>query len=303
MPDTQPALSSERVDQVLAELRGPVGRYPAQAVADATEHIDQLEERFLTVLAAYADDPAGADVRYGGMAPIFAAYLLAHGRKIAAHRQLLRILTLPGEAPYEILGDLVHEDMPMLLWQTSGGDLTGVLELARNRKADPYCRLACLEVLPFAWADGGITRDEAIASLHDMLAAAKEEPDDGTVVGQVIAVICDLHPGESLALIQEAYYLELVDLSWIDWGSVQVYAERDREDMLAELRRDRLEHLSSTLHESLHWWDAFRDDRSPARASDSPVSMLAQHQTKKQQRRLQRKKQAKKSRKKNRQKR
>ena len=300
MPDIQPALSSERVDQVLAALRGPLGRYPAEAVAEATEHIDQLEEQLLAVLAAYADDVAEADARYGGMAPIYAAYLLAHGRKVAAHRQLLRILTLPGEVPYKILGDPINEDMPMLLWQTSGGDLTGVLELARNREADQHCRLACLEVLSFAWADGGITRDEAIARLHELLAAAKQEPDDSTVVGQVISVLCDFHPGESLALIQEAFDLELADESWIDWENVQDYAERDREDMLAELRQDRLRQLSQTPHDCLHWWDAFQDDRSPVWASDSSFSMLERGRAKKQQQRLQQKKQAKKSRKKNR---
>ena len=301
MSDVQAPLSPERAEEVLAALRGPVGGYPAAAVAEAVEHLDELEPQLLALLAEYADDPVAADEQHGGMAPIFTAYLLAHGRKSSAHPTLLRILSLPGEGPYDVFGDLVTEDMPALLWQTCASDLSGVLELARDREADSYCRAACLDVLSYAWAEGAVSREGAIAVLQEVLTTAKEAPDDGVVVNQAISLLCDLHPGESLDLIREVFALGLVDPFWVAWDEVQVWAERDPEQALQELRRQRLEQLAGTPHEHLHGWAAFREDR--AQQPSHRVVGQPPLRTKDQQRRERnKKKQARKARKKNRKK-
>ena len=254
-------LSPERAAEVLAALRGPIQGYPEAAVAQASAHVAQLEPELLAVLEAYATDVHAAEADYGGMAPIFAAYLLGHARCTAAHPLLLRILALPDEDPDEAFGDLVTEDMPLLLWQTCGGDLSGVIALAGERDAYLYSRTACLAALPYAWAEGALQRAEAVATLQELLASAREPPDDGFFVSQVVSGLCDLHPAESMELLRETFALDLVLTFWMDWDSVLDAAGRALEPTLEELRGEHLAKLSLTPHDHLHWWAAFgRDD-------------------------------------------
>jgi len=254
MSDERERLSPERVAALLAELRGPMHRYPAAAVAEAIEHLDELAPQLLALLTERAEDPLAADGRTGPLDAIVAAFLLAEGRREALHPLLLRILSLPDEGPFDVFGDLVTEDMPELLWRTCGGDLSGVLALARERSADGYCRGACLEVLPFAWAEGALSREEAVGALEDVLTFAKAEEDSDTPVATAVSLLCDFGCDESIELIREVYELDLVDPSCLDWDHAERHLGLERAPHLEDLKARCADLLERDLEERLGPW-------------------------------------------------
>ncbi len=253
-------------------------------------------------LIALLDDLADNPLRYtleGRNGHVYAVSLLSHFRETAAHRAIIRAFTVPREQLEELWGDMITETLPTLLHRTCGGSLDRIRALVVDREVDPFVRGAAIEALTFAVAEGVADRDETVAFLEGLFTGEEAEA-DSFFWSNLVATLCDLHPGDSMELIRRAYADNLVQQDYIAPEDVERSLAMDRAEAMDALRERTRRRMPADLHRYISWFAEFqpKEDRPPA-STDREAARARQADRKKQAERA-RNKAAKKARKKNR---
>ena len=253
-------------------------------------------------LIALLDDLADNPLRYtleGRNGHVYAVSLLSHFRETAAHRAIIRAFTVPREQLEELWGDMITETLPTLLHRTCGGSLDRIRALVVDREVDPFVRGAAIEALTFAVAEGVADRDETVAFLEGLFTGEEAEA-DSFFWSNLVATLCDLHPGDSMELIRRAYADNLVQQDYIAPEDVERSLALDRAEAMDALRERTRRRMPADLHSYISWFAEFqpKEDRPPA-STDREAARARQADRKKQAERA-RNKAAKKARKKNR---
>ena len=253
-------------------------------------------------LIALLDDLADNPLRYtleGRNGHVYAVSLLSHFRETAAHRAIIRAFTVPREQLEELWGDMITETLPTLLHRTCGGSLDRIRALVVNREVDPFVRGAAIEALTFAVAEGVADRDETVAFVQGLFTGEEAEA-DSFFWSNLVATLCDLHPGDSMELIRRAYADNLVQQDYIAPEDVERSLAMDRAEAMDALRERTRRRMPADLHRYISWFAEFqpKEDRPPA-STDREAARARQADRKKQAERA-RNKAAKKARKKNR---
>ena len=253
-------------------------------------------------LLALLDDLADNPLRYtleGRNGHVYAVSLLSHFRETAAHRAIIRAFTVPREQLEELWGDMITETLPTLLHRTCGGSLDRIRALVVDREVDPFVRGAAIEALTFAVAEGVADRDETVAFVQGLFTGEEAEA-DSFFWSNLVATLCDLHPGDSMELIRRAYADNLVQQDYIAPEDVERSLAMDRAEAMDALRERTRRRMPADLHRYISWFAEFqpKEDRPPA-STDREAARARQADRKKQAERA-RNKAAKKARKKNR---
>lgn len=253
-------------------------------------------------LIALLDDLADNPLRYtleGRNGHVYAVSLLSHFRETAAHRAIIRAFTVPREQLEELWGDMITETLPTLLHRTCGGSLDRIRALVVDREVDPFVRGAAIEALTFAVAEGVADRDETVAFVQGLFTGEEAEA-DSFFWSNLVATLCDLHPGDSMELIRRAYADNLVQQDYIAPEDVERSLAMDRAEAMDALRERTRRRMPADLHRYISWFAEFqpKGDRPPA-STDREAARARQADRKKQAERA-RNKAAKKARKKNR---
>lgn len=253
-------------------------------------------------LIALLDDLADNPLRYtleGRNGHVYAVSLLSHFRETAAHRAIIRAFTVPREQLEELWGDMITETLPTLLHRTCGGSLDRIRALVVDREVDPFVRGAAIEALTFAVAEGVADRDETVAFVQGLFTGEEAEA-DSFFWSNLVATLCDLHPGDSMELIRRAYADNLVQQDYIAPEDVERSLAMDRAEAMDALRERTRRRMPADLHRYISWFAEFqpKEDRPPA-STDREAARARQADRKKQAERA-RNKAAKKARKKSR---
>ena len=253
-------------------------------------------------LIALLDDLADNPLRYtleGRNGHVYAVSLLSHFRETAAHRAIIRAFTVPREQLEELWGDMITETLPTLLHRTCGGSLDRIRALVVDREVDPFVRGAAIEALTLAVAEGVADRDETVAFVQGLFTGEEAEA-DSFFWSNLVATLCDLHPGDSMELIRRAYADNLVQQDYIAPEDVERSLAMDRAEAMDALRERTRRRMPADLHRYISWFAEFqpKEDRPPA-STDREAARARQADRKKQAERA-RNKAAKKARKKNR---
>jgi len=127
---------------------------PQEALASADSHRQALVDPLLLALERGIANPTGASSEEA-MLFAYALYLLAKWREPRAYPWVVRWLSLPGDAPFDLAGDIVTQDGSRLLAGVCDGDLTILEALVLDRQANEYGRGAAVGALSHlaAWAE------------------------------------------------------------------------------------------------------------------------------------------------------
>jgi hypothetical protein len=253
-------------------------------------------------LIALLDDLAENPLRYtleGRNGHVYAVSLLAHFQETAAHRAIIRAFTVPGEQLEELWGDMITETLPTLLHRTCGGSLDRIRALVVDREVDPFVRGAAIEALTFAVAEGVADRDETVAFLEGLFTGEEAET-DSFFWSNLVATLCDLHPGDSMELIRRAYADNLVQKDYIAPEDVERSLTLDRAEAMEALRERTRRRMPADLHRYISWFAEFQPKEDPPRPEADRETERTRRAGKKKQAERARNKAAKKARKKNR---
>jgi hypothetical protein len=286
------------IQALLARFDFADGVYLHDEMDIAVAQREAITPHLIALLEDLADNP----LRYtleGRNGHVYAVSLLAHFQETAAHQAIIRAFTVPGEQLEELWGDMITETLPTLLHRTCGGSLDRIRALVVDREVDPFVRGAAIEALTFAVAEGVADRDETVAFLEGLFTGEEAEA-DSFFWSNLVATLCDLHPGDSMELIRRAYADNLVQQDYIAPEDVERSLALDRAEAMEALRERSRRRMPADLHRYISWFAEFQPKDDPPRAEADRETERTRRAGKKKQAERARNKAAKKARKKNR---
>jgi hypothetical protein len=248
------------VGEIMTALDAPVRGYEREAVQAAMDQKEEVCPLLLEYLTRVLRDPAkySDPDENDSFLPIYAVTLLGHHRVREAHTLLIELMSLPGEMPFDLLGDAVLSVCIPALWKTSGGDPTDIVGLIENRRTNGYCRSSAIKALTYGVADGTLPRERVIEVLQGLFTGDESSPADPLIGSYAAANLAKLWPGESMEVLKKAYDDGLIERGYIGLQDIEAYLDEGKEARLAAFEREALKDLAATPHEDLQWWACFQ---------------------------------------------
>lgn len=203
-------MPNSEVSTILQALERYSGKYERQAVDTAIARRDEIVPILIDCLEKVADNPTQflEDLDY--YLYIYGLMILGHLREPQGHAAIVKVFSLPGPLLDDLLGDLVTEHAPTILYNTSGGNFDLIKSLILNRQADAYARGEAARALTYAVAAGQLPREEVL-SFFSTLFSGEEAGPQSTFWDLIADCIIDLQPGELMPIIREADERGLLD--------------------------------------------------------------------------------------------
>jgi len=252
-------------DEVLQHLIDPGHRVPVDALAAADEHRSEVTDRLLLALERAIADPEGASAADGSLFS-FALYLFAKWREPRAYPLVCRWLSLPGDAAFELGGDIVTQDGPRILAAVCDGDLDPIKALILSGDANDYGRSAGLYALSLVATWGDVPRDN-IAEYFQWLADEGLERRPAHPWDALCGACADMAAVQVFPALRRAYAEELADPMYMaptDLDDV----ERRVHDGIALVRWPRTEPITDVA-EAIVWWAEFSENPRDWDAEDA----------------------------------
>ena len=289
---------SPDIERLLARFDFATTSYLREEMEMALTLREQLTPHLIAILEDVAENPYRylLEDRNGHT---YAVSLLAHFQEPAAHLPIIRAFSIPGEHLEPLWGDMSTETLPTLLHRTCNGSVEQIKQLIANRQVDEFTRGAAVEALTFAVADATITRDEAVVFLQSLFTGKEAEP--GSMFwGMVAATLCDLHPGDSMTVLNQAMADGLINARFIGPDDIARAAGLTLEDSQEAMRQWAQRRMPADIHGYIAWFDEFQPKPpEPWRASTRGGDKVKRAEKTKKSNRS-KNKEAKKARKKNR---
>jgi hypothetical protein len=289
MPDAE-------VYATLQTLERFSGHYEREAVDAAIARREEITPHLIACLEKVAADPDAILGDEDYYLYIYAVMLLGHFRETRAHRAIVDVFSLPDDAAYKLFGDLTTEDLPIILFNTCGGNFDLIKSLIHNRQADDYVRGSAAQALAYAVAAGQLPRGEALTFFSTLFTGEEAAP-DSSFWDLIADCILDLQPQELMPLIEEADERGLVTFGLL-FGEEDFDKALGKsvEQCLDEIRLEMQHRSLDDIHGQMSRWACFNYEEEPF----IPFPDITRTKKKKKQKQKKKKKMAKASRRKNR---
>jgi hypothetical protein len=255
MSDTPMTDTSMSIEQILAAFASDQGVYQREAVDEAIRQRDEIIPQLIRVLEQTLAAPTEPQ---GSTAHIYALMLLGRFREPAAHDPLIRLLSLPDDQAYPLFGDLITEDIPLILVRTSGGSTQRLKELILARQADAFCRNAGATALTYGVAEGLFDRQAVLEFLGSLFTGAEAEDAESPFWSLIASSILDLYPAELMPIIRRGFEQDLIDPMVVSLERFETTVATSSVDQaLAELRVQIQRYDLDDLHATMERWAMF----------------------------------------------
>ncbi len=250
-----PSLTPE---QVLAELSVVRDTQPVDALAAADLHRGALIDPLLQGIERGLADPTGLPENEG-MLFSYSMYLLTKWREPHAYPLIVRWLSLPGEAAFEIGGDTVTEEGSRFLVSTCGGDVAPFKALILNRDANEYCRGQAVEALALlaAWEE---VPYESVVDYFLWLAREGLERESNQAWNSLAANCAHLEALPVFPELRRAYEQGLIDPLFIQARELDQVEAAPRGKEIARFRERHP--LIIDVAQETSWWACFSRERT-----------------------------------------
>jgi hypothetical protein len=253
-PLTTPAPSMTPAE-ILAELSSDEPEPPREALESADGHRAVLVEPLLRALDCGLDNPSNASPEEAALFA-YALYLLAKWREPRAYPSVIRWLSLPGEAPFDIAGDVVTQDGGRILAAVCDGDLEPINALVVDRSANDYGRGAGVTALALlaAWAE--VPRESIVTSFL-WLAREGLEREPSQVWNSLAAESADIEAVQLFPELRRAYADGLIEPQFMNSSELDEVEAAPRGSILDETR-ERHPPIDDVV-QATAWWGRLKD--------------------------------------------
>ena len=258
-------MNEQKIADILNVFEADVSHrpYPAEAIdqaialqAEITPHLIQLLQK----VTADPDRYYQIDYYYGHL---YALMLLGHFKEATAHQTIIDFVSLPEETIDGFLGDIITEDLRMVLFKTCGGSVDRLKQLILHRAAHIYCRGAAMDALVYAVVTGLYPRSEAADFLAGLFSG--DEAETGSVFWACVSqVIQELHLISLMPLLEQAHADDMIDLFfWGDWEGYKSEWVETQEAADEKMRQEMARYSLDDLHKTMSWWAMFEQPEVP----------------------------------------
>jgi hypothetical protein len=245
--------------EVLADLSSDE-HDPREALESADGHRSVLVEPLLRAIEGALGHPSSASPEEATLFS-YALYLLARWREPRAYPYVVRWLSLSGEAPFHIAGDVVTQDGGRILAAVCNGDLEPIKALVLDRSANQGGRGAGVSALALlaAWAE---VPHESIVALFLWLAREGLEREPGQVWNNLAVGSANIEALPLFPELRRAYADGLIEPEFIDPSELDEIESAPRGSVV-EQTREQYPPIDDVV-EATAWWGRSRSPRSVA---------------------------------------
>jgi hypothetical protein len=208
------------IPEILKELEPYTGKFPMKAMRAAIEQREAITPELLKVLESVAATPADWAERKDNMLPMFAIFLLAQFREKPAYPLLVKIVSAPGEIPFDLFGDTITEGLSQILASVYDGDSALLHGLVESEQVNEFVRSAALDSFLVLEHTGQMPRAEVIEYFRSLFHGKLQRTHSYAWDGLVCAV-ADLPAPELLEEVRKAYAEGLVDDTVADLEGIE----------------------------------------------------------------------------------
>lgn len=260
-----------KITEILETFKHFKGIYEKDMVEAAIALKDEITPHLIAILEDLLSNPNKYMEDPDDFSPTYAVMLLGHFREARAHETLVDVFGLPGTLSYDLFGDLITEDLPMILLRTCNGSLEHIKALALNKNADDYCRGSALRAMAYATVNDIATREDVLAFYGTLFTG--HEADEDSVLWDLLACrVKELYPEELMDTISRAFEDGLINPGMIDYDSFELVLGRGKEEHLNRLRKEFERRSLDNLHASMSWWACFDTESDGALPVDYPTA-------------------------------
>ncbi len=256
-------MSEGRIREILDAFEN-IGAYKREEVQAAIELKEEITPFLIKTVESVASNPSEYAGSPSYFAHIYAIMLLGHFKEPRSHEAIVKLAGLPDDMAEKLLGDMITEDLRVILYGTCGGSLELIKSLALKEDANVYSRGAALDAMVFAVAEGMVSREEVLSFFSAMLDRLQETESVSEVWSQLADAACDLYPEELIDKLKDAYDKGRIDSWTVSYEDMEEALQGGEEACLEKVKK-RLEARSfDDLHERMEWWACFNPNREDA---------------------------------------
>lgn len=245
------------IPEILEAFRTIDGTYKRAEIDAAIRLKAEITPHLIKILEDLLADPERYIIQEDLCDHIYAVMLLGHFREPKAHRVIIDLFSLSDDVPNMLFGDICTSDLAMILLNTCGGDVSSIQSMILNREADDYCRVSACEAMAYAVLEGFIAREAVIGFFHSLFTDGMAE-EDSDFWSLLAMIILDLHPGESMDVIQRAYDEEWIFPGMVEFEDFEKALSFEKDACLEKLKQDFLTRSLDDIHARMSWLSMFR---------------------------------------------
>lgn len=293
----------EKIVEVLEGFKYFNGIYEQDMVDAAIELRDEITPHLIAVLENLLSNPNNYIENPDLFDHNYAVMLLGHFGNPRAHKTIVDVFSLPGRVSDDLFGEIVTEDLPMILLRTCNGSLEHIKTLALNKNADDYCRASALHAMAYATIASIASREEVLA-FYGSLFSGQEADKDSELWSLLACLIYELYPEELMDTISQAFEDGLINPEMIGYQSFEIALGRGKNEHLEKLREAFEQRSLDNIHDAMSWWACFNPEPEGPFPTDyhpaNPTEMLSNKSQKQKSAKKKKRKMSKTSKKKNR---
>jgi hypothetical protein len=245
------------INKIIKELEYYTGVFPRAALVSAIEQEKQIVPELLRIVRAVRDNPQEVISDPDYMGHIYALFLLSQFREKRAYEPVIELFSLPGELPFELVGDMVTENLNSVLASVSCGDDRLIKHLIENPNANEYVRAAALNSLVALVFTDELTRDSVVQYFAALFRNALErEPSHAW--NCLVSSAMDLYPEELYDDVVQSFQEGLIDTLFISPEHVQAALDQGKETTLAASKNMRCYQLVTDTLKEMENWGCFK---------------------------------------------
>ena len=272
-------------DRLMGRLRHHGAVFPEEAILAARRHHGWFTPLLLQECQSLVEsaekrsgDPEPENANQYNSIPFFSMFLFSEWEVAESVSIMLRALHLPGEIPFELFGDAVHELIPRYLAQFLSDDLDRIDELIGDPAAHPYVRWAAASSYRYLVRDRSVPVQTAVSRLDRLYEKTKIAQADGRpaighcyeVTSGIVNVIGSIGGGTHSMFSRHGSDWDFIDESLVDVEELfGTSTGNDPLELPSELHRLPPTSVQDSIADLRHW-AAFNS--TPKRPSSQPHS-------------------------------
>ncbi|MEM9220431.1 MAG: DUF1186 domain-containing protein [Cyanobacteria bacterium P01_F01_bin.150] len=246
------------LDAVIAELEYfQEGVFPRKALQEAIAHPVEITPVLLKTLEDAKNNIQRLvdDIDY--MLPIYALYLLAQFREPKAYPLIIDFFSIPGNAPVDVTGDFVSEDLGRVLASVCDGNVEPIKQLVETPGLNEMVNGAGLTAFKTLLAEKKIDR-ELVVDYFKHLFATLDRNSENVWTSLVISSL-EIYPDEEiLDLVQATFDDGLVGQWWVGPNDVKYFQNLGLKHCLIELAEQKHNRFVQDTIAEIEWWPCFQ---------------------------------------------
>lgn len=242
------------MEKIIEELQNFNRIFPAETIKDAIKVEKEITPLLLEELDRILKDPEIVVLEPDTMLHLYALFLLSQFREKRAFPKIIELISFPESKVEILLGDVVTEDLPSILYSTYDGNVSLLKQTIENEQGYIYVRAAALDVYGKLYADGFIAKEELINYLRTIIKDHLKLEESELAV-YIQNVVIDRHIFEMVDDVQTFY----------DENQIDIMLAGEFDDFIDEIYsynhdNENVSYIDDTI-KRMSWWACFEQSR------------------------------------------